>query len=85
MDEPREVATRRLLYTRWLANMRRRIKLERQYLTQWRRGSQRAKATTSAEINFLKLRANSLGQEFGLQVCTSNGPFRTPVARPPLR
>jgi hypothetical protein len=31
---------------------------------------------TLAKVGFMKVQGDALGQEFGLRVCTSNGPLR---------
>ncbi len=69
-------STGRGIYQAWLANMRERIRLEWEALSQRaRREAQRAEMTIS-RVAFLKVQGDALGQEFGLRVCTSNGPLR---------
>ncbi len=64
------------LYGAWLTNMLGRIKLEWLALRQRAQGKTRRSEITLAEVSFMKVRGDSLGQEFGLRLCTSNGPLR---------
>jgi hypothetical protein len=67
------------LHARWLGNMRLRIRLERAELrAAWAGDHERVRAI-DRRIGRLKMRGNEVGQHFGLTVCTSNGPDRTPV------
>jgi hypothetical protein len=69
------------LYERWLANMRRRVRLEHRRGALLERGSDAAARKVQASINRLKAAGNVTGQRFGLRVCSSNGPGRVPVPR----
>jgi len=69
------------LHTRWIENMRARIGLEGRQLRQVERGELETAVATRDRISRLRLRGNEDGQRFGLSVCTSNGPDRTPVPR----
>lgn len=64
------------LYQAWLANMLERIRLEWRALRQRAQRKLQRSEMTLAKVNFLKVEGDSLGQEFGLRVCTSNGPLR---------
>jgi hypothetical protein len=71
------------LYRAWRLNMRERIGLE--WLAARRaRANVRGGRAALFEVQFLKIEGDSLGQEFGLRICTSNGPLR-PRPRPPVR
>lgn len=63
------------LYRAWLANMRERIELEALAAHEERRLA----ARTYGRIEYLKVEGDSLGQRFGLTVCTSNGPLRQTI------
>ena len=66
---------------RWLANFRKRVRMERSFprlLAARRFGEVRA---LQARIRRLKMAGNTMGQRFGLRICTSNGPDRTPIPR----
>jgi hypothetical protein len=69
----------RLEYRRWLDNMGARVGLEARYVPLMRAGRAAEAQTVGAQVNALKARGNMLGQRFGLQLCTSNGPGRRPV------
>jgi hypothetical protein len=68
-------------HRRWLDNFRARVQLERRALRLIASGEfARARATRDRLVS-LKVKGNVAGQRFGLQVCTSNGPDRTPAPR----
>jgi hypothetical protein len=67
------------LHARWIGNMRARIRLEREVLRSAEAGDGERLSAIHRRIADLKIRGNEAGQRFGLQVCTSNGPDRTPV------
>jgi hypothetical protein len=69
------------LHARWIGNMRERIRLERAVLRLAQAGEHERVAGIHRRIGELKMVGNEVGQRFGLQVCTSNGPDRTPVPR----
>jgi hypothetical protein len=75
------------LHGSWRANMRERIRLEWTVLQRVRKSIRAARAVL-AKVAFLKVEGDSLGQEFGLRICTSNGQLRaidnslTPGTRP---
>lgn len=67
------------LHARWIGNMRERIRLERAILRFARAGDRDRVYAAHRRVGRLKMRGNTAGQRFGLQICTSNGPGRTPV------
>jgi hypothetical protein len=67
------------LHSRWIENLRTRIRLERAQVRAGAAGEFDRARATFARIGRLMVRGNELGQRFGLRVCTSNGPDRTPV------
>jgi hypothetical protein len=67
------------LHRRWIANMRTRVRLERAGLRYAVARDRERVQATNGRIGELMLLGNEIGQRFGLQVCTSNGPDRTPV------
>jgi hypothetical protein len=69
------------LHRRWLENFRTRVRLERRVLRLAEAGRFGEAAAVRTRLAELKVRGNVAGQRFGLQVCTSNGPDRTPSAR----
>ena len=69
------------LHARWLDNMRARIRLEREVLRLAAAGDAARVRAAHSRIARLKLLGNELGQRFGLRICTSNGPDRTPAPR----
>ncbi len=69
-------STRTGLYQRWLANMLERIRLESAAVAQSGKGKTRSAEVTFSKVEYLKVVGDALGQEFGLRVCTSNGPLR---------
>lgn len=69
------------LYRSWRANMRARIHLEWVALQRAPHDRTGADAVLS-EVEFLKIEGDSLGQEFGLRICTSNGPLRSATRAP---
>jgi hypothetical protein len=69
------------LHRRWLDNFRLRIKLERRVLRLTRAGRIEEARRVYQRLDPLKMAGNEVGQRFGLQVCTSNGPDRTAVQR----
>lgn len=64
---------------RWIGNMRERIRLERAILRFARAGDRDRVHSIRHRIVQLKMDGNAVGQRFGLKICTSNGPGRTPV------
>jgi hypothetical protein len=69
----------RLAYRRWLDNLGARVRLEARYVPLMRAGRAAEAQATLDQVNGLKARGNMLGQRFGLQLCTSNGPGRRPA------
>jgi hypothetical protein len=69
------------LHRRWLENFRTRVQMERQVHRLWAAGEIAAARAVDRRIGLLKIKGNTAGQRFGLQVCTSNGPDRTPARR----
>ena len=63
------------VYRAWLSNMHERIRLESLAVSQRAGGSRQRSEATLAHVGFLKIVGNAHGQEFGLRVCTSNGPL----------
>jgi hypothetical protein len=61
--------------------MRTRIRLERAQLRVGSAGNFDRVRAIDQRIGRLKVRGNGIGQRFGLLVCTSNGPDRTPIPR----
>ena len=76
----------RLAYRRWLDNFGTRVRLEARYVPLMRAGRAAEAQALTAAVGTLKTRGNLLGQRFGLQLCTSNGPgpgrARTPKSTP---
>ena len=68
-------------HSRWLDNFRMRVRLERELLRRLESGALEEANAIDARIGRLKVAGNTLGQRFGLRICTSNGPDRTPVPR----
>jgi hypothetical protein len=68
----------RALYDGWLANFRRRVRVERNALILYVHHHRAASRHVLASYGPLKTHGNLLGQEFGLVRCTSNGD-RTPI------
>ena len=54
-----------------------RIRLEASALRARARGDIRVSQATLAKGQFLKVEGDAVGQEFGMRVCTSNGPLRS--------
>ena len=69
------------LHRRWLDNFRTRVRLEGRMMRFWAAGATARARAANDRLAQLKVRGNTFGQRFGLQVCTSNGPDRTPAAR----
>jgi len=69
------------LYRAWLANMLERIRLEGLALRERAKGKTQHSEMTLAQVSFMKVRGDALGQEFGLRICTSNGPLRHTVGK----
>jgi hypothetical protein len=69
----------RLAYRRWLDNFGARVRLEARYVPLMRAGRAAEAQSLAQQVSTLKARGNLLGQRFGLQLCTSNGPGRRPV------
>jgi len=69
------------LHRRWLDNFRTRVRLERRVLRLWAAGEVLRARAEHDRLGPLKVRGNTAGQRFGLEVCTSNGPDRTPTER----
>jgi hypothetical protein len=69
------------LHERWLDNFRTRVRIERRVQRLWAAGHVAGARTEDSRLGPLKVKGNSAGQRFGLQVCTSNGPDRTPAPR----
>jgi hypothetical protein len=67
------------LHARWIGNMRKRIGLERAILRFAKGGDRDRVSAIHRRLVQLKMAGNVVGQRFGLQICTSNGPGRTPV------
>jgi hypothetical protein len=67
------------LYERWLENLRTRIRLERAQLRAGAAGDYERMHAMFARIGSLMIQGNGIGQRFGLRVCTSTGPDRTPI------
>jgi hypothetical protein len=67
------------LHAHWIGNMRERIRLERAILRFARAEDSHRVYAAHRRVGRLKMRGNTAGQRFGLQICTSNGPGRTPV------
>jgi hypothetical protein len=68
-------------YSSWLANVARRIALERLEFSQLARGKAWDAHLTDLKLAFLQVRGNALGQEFGLRICTMHGPVQPVPAR----
>jgi hypothetical protein len=68
-------------HRRWLDNFRERVRLEGELLRRLESGALEEADAIDARIGRLKLAGNTMGQRFGLRICTSNGPDRTPVPR----
>jgi hypothetical protein len=62
------------LFQQWAANVGRRAQLMDEVSQAWARGDADRAAMTASRIDALKVDANWLGQNFGLRICTSNGP-----------
>ena len=69
------------IHRRWLDNFRERVRLEGELLRRLESGALEEANAIDARIGRLKLAGNTMGQRFGLRICTSNGPDRTPVPR----
>jgi hypothetical protein len=69
----------RLAYRRWLDNFGARVRLEARYVPLMRAGRAAEAQSLAEQVSALKARGDLLGQRFGLQLCTSNGPGRRPV------
>jgi hypothetical protein len=69
------------LHRRWLENFRTRVRMERRLQRLWAAGEIAAARAVDRRLGPLKIKGNTAGQRFGLQVCTSNGPDRTPARR----
>jgi hypothetical protein len=78
LGRPRDGAA---LHERWLANFRLRVRLERRLLRLAEAGRLADAAAINRRLGPLKMEGNKAGQQFGLRICTSNGPDRTPVPR----
>ena len=63
------------VYRDWRSNMHERIRLESLAVLQRDGGSRKRSEATLAHVGFLKIVGNARGEEFGLRVCTSNGPL----------
>lgn len=63
------------VYRDWLSNMHERIRLESLAVLQRDGGSRKRSEATLAHVGYLKIVGNARGEEFGLRVCTSNGPL----------
>jgi hypothetical protein len=61
--------------------MRTRIRLDRAQLRVGSAGNFDCVRAIDQRIGRLKVLGNGIGQRFGLRVCTSNGPDRTPIPR----
>jgi hypothetical protein len=66
-------------HRRWLDNFRERVRLEGELLRRLERGALEEADAIDARIGRLKMAGNTRGQRFGLRICTSNGPARTPI------
>jgi uncharacterized RDD family membrane protein YckC len=62
------------IFAQWRENVRMRGDLFKQSGDAWLHDHGAGVAAIGARIDALKLTANDLGQHFGLQICTSNGP-----------
>jgi hypothetical protein len=71
MGDPPEKAA---LFHRWLENAGERAQLMRTMSEAWANQDGPLESRTNARITQLKVKANHLGQRFGLRICTSNGP-----------
>jgi hypothetical protein len=67
------------LHARWIDNLRTRIRLERAQLRAGAAGEYDRARAMFARIGGLMVSGNEFGQRFGLRVCTSTGPDRTPI------
>jgi hypothetical protein len=67
------------LYARWMENLSARIRLERAQLRAGAAGEYVRAQAMFARIGGLMIQGNGIGQRFGLRVCTSTGPDRTPI------
>jgi hypothetical protein len=67
------------LHARWIGNLRTRIRLERAQLRAGAAGEYDRARAMFARIGRLMVTGNGIGQRFGLRVCTSTGPDRTPI------
>ena len=68
-------------HRQWLDNFRERVRLEGELLRRLESGALEEANAIDARIGRLKIEGNTLGQRFGLRICTSNGPDRTLVPR----
>lgn len=73
------------LHARWLGNKRERVTLELRKVRAIEADDDEKAAELNARILDLKVEANGIGQRFGLQICTSNGPGRNAEWRFSLR
>ena len=67
------------LHARWIDSLRTRIRLERAQLRAGAAGEYDRARAMFARIGALMVSGNEIGQRFGLRVCTSIGPDRTPI------
>jgi hypothetical protein len=62
-----------------MANMRERARLHRAMVGFAEAGDREGLVAADLEVGRLIMSGNEVGQRFGLRVCTSTGPDRTPV------
>jgi hypothetical protein len=67
------------LHRRWLENFRARVRLERRSVALAEAGRYEEARAMWQRLGPMKIEGNRYGQRFGLQVCTSNGPGRSPA------